>query len=142
LCIEHRRLDVIGPGREQVLAIGILFVVETPTTDHDLELRTLRTQALTEMPRLAQASWGHRPDAEKRGVVLVLRQLVRERHQLASGRPTNPAQDREREGDSHEGRRPPTQPSPLDPGHGLPAPLFRGHARLIALGPLGRLRRP
>ena len=28
---------------EQVLAIGILFVVETPTTDHDLELRTLRT---------------------------------------------------------------------------------------------------
>jgi hypothetical protein len=27
LCIERRRLDVIGSGREQVLAIGILFVV-------------------------------------------------------------------------------------------------------------------
>jgi hypothetical protein len=54
-----------------VLAIGILFVVETPTTDHDLELRTLRTQALTEMPRLAQASWAHRRDAEEHGAVQV-----------------------------------------------------------------------
>src|SRR4030095_10710419 len=71
LCIEHRRLDVIGPGREQVLAIGLLFVVETPTTNHDLELRTLRTQALAEVPRLAQASWGHRPDANERGAVQV-----------------------------------------------------------------------
>ena len=71
LCIEHRRLDVIGSGREQLLAIGIHFVVETPTTDHDLELRPLRTQALAEMSRLAQASWGHRPDADKRGAVQV-----------------------------------------------------------------------
>jgi hypothetical protein len=71
LCIEHGRLDVIGSGLEQVLAISFLFVVETPTTDHDLELRTLRTQALAEMSRLAQASWGHRPDAEKRGAVQV-----------------------------------------------------------------------
>jgi hypothetical protein len=71
LCIERRRLDVIGSGREQVLAIGILFVAETSPTDNDLELRTLRTQALAEMSRLAQASWGHRPDAEKRGAVQV-----------------------------------------------------------------------
>jgi hypothetical protein len=71
LCIEHRRLDVIGPGREQELAIGISFVVETPTTDHDLELRTLRTQALTQVPRLAQASWRNRPDAEERGAAQV-----------------------------------------------------------------------
>jgi hypothetical protein len=71
LCIEHRRLDVIGTGREQVLAIGILFAVETPTTDHDLELRTLRTQALAEVSRLAQASWGHRSDADERGAVQV-----------------------------------------------------------------------
>jgi hypothetical protein len=71
LHIEHRRFDVIGPGREQLLTIGVHFVMETPTTDHDLELRTLRTQALAEMSRLTQASWGHRPDAEQRGAVLV-----------------------------------------------------------------------
>jgi hypothetical protein len=64
-----RRLDVIGSGREQELAIGIPFVVETPTTDHDLELRTQRAQALTKMPRLAQAAWRYRPDAEERGAV-------------------------------------------------------------------------
>ena len=69
MCIEHRRLDVIGSGREQELAIGIPFVVETPTTDHDLELRTQRAQALTKMPRLAQAAWRYRPDAEERGAV-------------------------------------------------------------------------
>jgi hypothetical protein len=70
LRIEYRRLDVIGPGREQVLAIGILFVVQTPATDHDLELRTLRTQALAEMSRLAQAPWSHRADANESGAVL------------------------------------------------------------------------
>jgi hypothetical protein len=59
--------DVIGSGREQELAIGVPFVVETPTTDHDLELRTQRAQALTKMPRLAQAAWRYRPDAEERG---------------------------------------------------------------------------
>ena len=41
LGLEHRRLDVIGSGREQVLAIGIYFVVETLAIDHDLELRIL-----------------------------------------------------------------------------------------------------
>ena len=41
-------------------------------------------------------------------VQAVARQLVRERHQLASQRPANPAQDREREEDSHENRRHPT----------------------------------
>ena len=50
-------------------------------------------------------------------VPAVLRQLVRERHQLASERPANPAQDREREEDSHEDRRHPTQPSPLEGAH-------------------------
>src|ERR1700737_2985075 len=67
LCIEQRRPDVVGPGRQQVLAIGILFVVETPTTDHDRELRTLRTQALTEMPPLAQAPRAPRPKANEGG---------------------------------------------------------------------------
>lgn len=71
LCVEHRRLAVIGSGREQELTIGIPFSVETPTTDHDLELWTLRPQALAEMPRLAQAPWGHRPDAEECGAAQI-----------------------------------------------------------------------
>jgi hypothetical protein len=50
-------------------------------------------------------------------VQAVPRQLVRERHQLASERPANPAQDREGEEDSHEDRRYPTQPSSLEAAH-------------------------
>jgi hypothetical protein len=50
-------------------------------------------------------------------VQAVPRQLVRERHQLTSERPANPAQDREGEKDSHEDRRHPTQPSPLEDAH-------------------------
>jgi hypothetical protein len=42
---------------------------------------------------------------------------IRERYQLASERPANPAQDREREEDSHEDRRHPSQPSPLEGAH-------------------------
>jgi len=47
-------------------------------------------------------------------VQAVPRQLVGERYQLASERPANPTQDREREEDSHEDRRHPTQPPPLE----------------------------
>jgi len=71
LCIEHRCLHVVGSGREEVLALGLLSVVETPTTDHDLDLRTLRPQALAEVPCLAQASGGHRPDADECGAMQV-----------------------------------------------------------------------
>jgi hypothetical protein len=50
-------------------------------------------------------------------VQAIPRQLVRERHQLASERPPNTAQDREGEEDSHEDRRDPTQASPLKGAH-------------------------
>ena len=50
-------------------------------------------------------------------VQAVPRQLVGERHQLASERPAYPAQDREREESSHEDRRHPTEPSPLERAH-------------------------